>query len=209
MSKVRYKKQWKIPSNSDKTKTYTVSLTMDDKYICHCWPFLRTRKECVHITLAKSGSYENIEPPSEEERADALLQQYAKEGYRYLIWYPESMYSWDKQSLESIKRDPKYADVKTFLVQGRRIVVAKEKPEAYQAEIDWFLKLIKGIDLRKVKDKAKVKEELRRRFFDLNQHVIYNKTGVVNPNLPEGSVYLKGSYGKQLHKIEMQHKWLR
>lgn len=204
-----YKRQWKIPSSSDKSKTYTVSLTMSDQYICHCWPFLRTRKECTHIILAKSGAYEDAMLPSEEARADALLRQYAEEGYRYITWFPESMYSWDKRNFEIIKKNPNYADVKTFMSQGRKIVIVKEKPEAYQAAIANFARIIEGIDLRKVKDKERIKKELRQTFFDLQQHVVYNKTGVVNPNLPEGSVYNSGTYGKQLHKLAMQHKWLR
>ena len=209
MSKTRYKKQWRIPSSSDKGKFYTVSLTMNDEYICHCWPFLRNRKECTHILLARSGSFENIEPASEEECGNALLKQYAEKGYRYLVWFNADMYSWEKKSLETIKRDPDFEDVKTFTSIGRRIVVVKEKPQVYQNEIAAFTREIGNYDFRRVKDKAKAKAELRKRFFNLSQHIIYNSSGVVNPNLPEGSVYTTGTYGRQLHRIEMQYKWLR
>jgi len=207
--KKQYKKQWRIPSSSDKSKFYTVSLTTNDEYICHCWPFLRTRKECTHILLAKSGSFENIEPPSQEEQGDVLLHQYAEKGYRYITWFNADMYIWERRGLDTIKHDPDYEDVKTFVVNSRRIVVAKEKPEVYQYEIAGFAREIGSYDFRKVRNKVKVKEELRKKYFDLTQHVIYNKTGVINPNLPEGSLYSNGIYGSQLHKLSQRYKWLR
>ena len=47
---VRYQRQWEFPSRSNPTKTYTVSLTMDGQYICHCWPYLNNRNQpCRHI----------------------------------------------------------------------------------------------------------------------------------------------------------------
>lgn len=208
--KPQYKKQWKIPSNSDPSKTYTVSLTMNDQYICHCWPFLKTRKECNHIILAKSGEFDSIDPPNGESRGTALLKGYAEKGYRWITWYPERMYSWDRRDLERVKRNPGYADVKTFVSQGRRIVVAKEKPEVYQLEITNFICEMKSYDFRKVEGRLALRETLRKKFFDLTQHVLYNSTGtVMNPNLPDGSVYVKGHYGKQLHRLSTHYKWLR
>ena len=209
MAKKQYKKQWKIPSSSEPDKTYTVSLTMDNQYVCHCWPFLRTRKECTHVFLAKSGSFENIAPPTEEERGEALLHQYAEKGYRYITWYNADMYIWEKRGLEVLKHDPDFEDVKTFVVNSRRIVIAKEKPQVYQNEIASFTREIGRYDFRKVRNKVEVKEDLRKKYFNLTQHIIYNCTGVVNPNLPEGSVYNKGTYGRQLHWLAMQYKWLR
>jgi hypothetical protein len=119
------------------------------------------------------------------------------------------MYSWDRRELELIKRHPNYTDVKTFAVDGRKIVVVKEKPEVYQQEIANFTHEMSSYDFRKVRNKREVKEQLRKKYFDLTQHVIFNSTGVINPNLPDGSVYNSGTYGKQLHQISMQYKWLR
>lgn len=49
-----YQKQWEVPSSSG-GKSYTVSLTQDGEYVCHCWPFLRNRQDCKHITAVKNG----------------------------------------------------------------------------------------------------------------------------------------------------------
>ena len=208
MSKVRYQKQWKIPSNSNPDKTYTVSLTMDGKYICHCWPFLNTRKECNHIILAKSGHYDSIDPPNAEERANALLQGYAEKGYRYYTWFMEPMQRWDRETLEIIKKHPHTISVKTFATQGRRIVVLKESEAAYQAAIAKFTQEIGKYDFRRVKNKDEVKTQLRKQYFELCQRVIFNSTGVINPNLPDGSVTTKGTYGRQLQRLKGQYKWL-
>jgi hypothetical protein len=159
--------------------------------------------------LAKSGAYDNIEPASERERSSTLLQQYAEKGYRYLTWFDADMRSWDKRSLDLIKRAPDYEDVKTFSVDSRKVVVVKEKPEVYQREIDNFANEIRGYDFRKVRNRERVKEQLHKKYFDLTQHILFNSTGVINPNLPEGSVYNRGIYGSQLHRLSMRYKWLR
>lgn len=46
----RYEQQWDVPSESDPSSYYTVSLTQEQQLICSCWPFLRDRtKPCKHI----------------------------------------------------------------------------------------------------------------------------------------------------------------
>jgi len=43
-----------VESRSQPGKFYTVSRTREGLWICHCWPFLRTHKECHHIKVAKA-----------------------------------------------------------------------------------------------------------------------------------------------------------
>jgi len=43
-----------VESRSEPGKFYTVSRTRDGRWICHCWPFLRTHKDCYHIKVAKA-----------------------------------------------------------------------------------------------------------------------------------------------------------
>ncbi len=51
-----YERQWDVPSDSDPSSYYTVSLTQEGDYVCHCWPFLRDRtKPCKHIRKVQAG----------------------------------------------------------------------------------------------------------------------------------------------------------
>jgi len=52
----KYEQQWDVPSDSDPSAYYTVSLTREGEYVCHCWPFLRDRtKPCKHIRKVRAG----------------------------------------------------------------------------------------------------------------------------------------------------------
>ncbi len=51
----RYEQQWDVPSESDPSAYYTVSLTQEGQLICSCWPFLRNRQPCKHIRTVQSG----------------------------------------------------------------------------------------------------------------------------------------------------------
>jgi hypothetical protein len=52
----QYEQQWDVPSDSDPAAYYTVSLTREGEYVCHCWPFLRDRtKPCKHIRKVQAG----------------------------------------------------------------------------------------------------------------------------------------------------------
>jgi hypothetical protein len=52
-----YVSQWEVPSNSDPTKTYKVSLTEDGTYQCSCMAWTRhmPRRDCSHITQVKAN----------------------------------------------------------------------------------------------------------------------------------------------------------
>jgi len=50
----KYKKKWKVPSRSDSSKVYTVSLTEDGSYECSCPVWVFRREECPHIRLVKT-----------------------------------------------------------------------------------------------------------------------------------------------------------
>ena len=51
----RYEQQWDVPSESDPSAYYTVSLTQEGQLICSRWPFLRNRQPCKHIRTVQSG----------------------------------------------------------------------------------------------------------------------------------------------------------
>lgn len=51
----RYEQQWDVPSESDPSAYYTVSLTQEGQLICSCWPFLRNRQPCKHIRTVQAG----------------------------------------------------------------------------------------------------------------------------------------------------------
>lgn len=53
---MKYMNQWSIPSNSDPTKRYTVSLTYDDEWQCSCLGWTRhvPRRDCTHIKQVKN-----------------------------------------------------------------------------------------------------------------------------------------------------------
>ena len=46
-----YKDQWQVPSSSNPSKSYTVSLTMADEWQCSCpgWTTHMPRRDCKHI----------------------------------------------------------------------------------------------------------------------------------------------------------------
>lgn len=50
----KYRKKWKVPSRSDSSKVYTVSLTEDGSYECSCPAWIFRREECPHIRLVKT-----------------------------------------------------------------------------------------------------------------------------------------------------------
>ena len=74
---MQYKKQWKVPSASDANKEYTVSLKDDGEYVCHCFPFLKSRQPCKHILAVRRGEYpeigETVRP--EPELSYAMVEQ--------------------------------------------------------------------------------------------------------------------------------------
>ncbi len=52
----KYERQWDVPSESDPSSYYTVSLTREGEYVCHCWPFLRQPdRPCKHIRQVQQG----------------------------------------------------------------------------------------------------------------------------------------------------------
>ena len=51
----RYEQQWDVPSDSDPSAYYTVSLTQEQQLICSCWPFLKSRQPCKHIKRVQRG----------------------------------------------------------------------------------------------------------------------------------------------------------
>jgi hypothetical protein len=51
----KYEQQWDVPSGSDPSAYYTVSLTRDGEYVCHCWPYLRSHEPCKHIRQVQQG----------------------------------------------------------------------------------------------------------------------------------------------------------
>jgi len=210
VSKVQYQKQWSFPSKSNPNKTYKVSLTMDGKYICGCWPFLQHRdQDCEHIALVKGGQGQEVAKLTQEEQFRILLDHFAEQGYRYIDRTTINNYPWEKRDLQLIKANPNFEDVKTFRIYDFRIIVAKEKPEVYQRELDNFKHMIESYDFRKVQNREELKKQLHKEFFDLTQHILFNKTQVINPNLPQGSVYNSGVYGKQLVALQRRYKWLR
>jgi hypothetical protein len=51
----KYEQQWDVPSESDPSSYYTVSLTSEGEYKCHCWPYLRSHEPCKHIRQVTAG----------------------------------------------------------------------------------------------------------------------------------------------------------
>jgi hypothetical protein len=51
----KYEQQWDVPSESDPSSYYTVSLTSEGEYKCHCWPYLRSHEPCKHIQQVTAG----------------------------------------------------------------------------------------------------------------------------------------------------------
>jgi len=50
-----YSHKWTIPSSSDPSKSYTVSLTDDGQYECSCPQWIYRRRECKHIQQVKDN----------------------------------------------------------------------------------------------------------------------------------------------------------
>lgn len=223
MNSSQYEKQWEVPSESDEKKTYTVSLKKDGTYVCHCWPFLRNRqKECKHILLVKGGQGRPVSNLTAEERGNLLLQTYAREGLRFIKWYPLDMMPWDRRDWDAIKRNVRYERVERFKYEDRWIIVAKERPEVYEKEIDFFVQKLEKCDFSKdlvrnphyktTDDPTflpidQVKERFRKEFFDISQHVLFNSSGIVmNPNLtPE----LVAKLNKRMNELVEQYPFLK
>ena len=72
---MKYQAQWTFSSRSDPNKTYKVSLKLDGKYICGCWPFLRTRKPCQHIESVLSGNIDADGKPIKKKIVLAQVKQ--------------------------------------------------------------------------------------------------------------------------------------
>uniref|UniRef100_A0A7C4AGJ1 SWIM-type domain-containing protein n=1 Tax=Fundidesulfovibrio putealis TaxID=270496 RepID=A0A7C4AGJ1_9BACT len=60
-----------MPSESEPDKAYTVSLTADGAYRCHCWPFLRTRQPCKHIEQVLAG---NVQPEGADTTPEPAIE---------------------------------------------------------------------------------------------------------------------------------------
>lgn len=79
---VDYVDQWTFPSKSNPDKNYKVSLKESGEYICHCWPYLRTRKDCSHIETVKRGDINPDGKPIERFICLAAVPQvmYGEDG---------------------------------------------------------------------------------------------------------------------------------
>lgn len=53
---MKYLNQWSVPSNSDPSKSYTISLTYEGEFQCSCYGWTRhvPRKDCTHIKELKA-----------------------------------------------------------------------------------------------------------------------------------------------------------
>ena len=141
----------------------------------------------------------------------------------------EPLYSWDRRTIEELKSNPDIEAVKTFRVNREaypyRMVLMKEKESAYEKEFSRFVELLKRCNFRKhlIKNpfyqnvltdeywirQEELRKDLRKRWFDITQHIIYNKTATVNPNLPKGSVYSSGDWGKRIVKLEKHFRFIK
>lgn len=54
-TKVEYQHQWSVPSETDDTKVYKVSLTKEGEYKCSCPRWIFKREQCKHIIRVKNG----------------------------------------------------------------------------------------------------------------------------------------------------------
>lgn len=223
-------RKWNVPSDSGNGE-YVVSLSDQDTYGCSCkaWTMHFPRQDCKHIDLVKAGHGDEVEELTPEQKAEIRLKAYAKKGYRYVTWIRENGCRMDRLTLQRYKEDPGIEDVKTFAsgYDHARIVVIKERPSVYERELEAFVELLKRCNLRKhiVRNpfcndhllsrdsywikQAELREMLHKRWFNICQHIIFNNTGIVNPNLPEGSVYTKGTWGKRLHQVDKHFRFLR
>jgi len=233
----KWVKRWQVPKSSG-DGFWTVAIDKEGNYACSCPVWKLKRLECHHILEIKQNGGQEVAELSPMERGELKLRAYAKQGYRYHIFYNEPLQSWDRQAIELLKRDKGISDVKTFVVNrdgyATRIVVIKENELAYQHRLDNFIELyLKKCNL---KDKfirnpwydslhwlasdgnsdyapkitqQDLRKHLRAKWFDIVQHILYNKTGIVNPNLPQGSVYTVGEWGHKIITIERRFKFLR
>lgn len=81
----RYVKKWRVQSNSDNNKFYTVSLTEDGKYECSCPAWIYRRKECSHIQFAKANPNSDIITQKDKPIVVyAKVRQVTKEGTKLL-----------------------------------------------------------------------------------------------------------------------------
>lgn len=209
---VHYQQQWEFPSNSTAGKTYKVSLKDDGTYICNCWPFLRSKetpRTCNHIAEVIGGGGKLAKQRTFQDRASDMLHGWAEKGYRYITWVPEPGFSWHRHTIEQYRNSRDFADVHTFAVGAARYIVAKEKPETYQRAIDRFRLKMENTNFR-TKEGQALKPALKKEFFELTQYILFNKTGIPNPNLdPIGGIHIKGFWGGQIHAISRRWKFLR
>lgn len=88
---VQYQKQWKIPSDNGGDKSYTVSLTMDNRYKCSCphWIFRlqKTGDDCKHIMDVKDGLYDDL-LQQEFELVLAQVRQVTLQDDRVTVYVP-------------------------------------------------------------------------------------------------------------------------
>jgi len=220
----KWVKKWKVPGSN--SNIWTVAQDKDGNYGCSCplWKF--KRQECHHILQIKETGGEEIMPLTAEEQANLKLRTYAKRGYRYHIWYNDPPYPWEKRDIEALKRNPDIEAVRTFAANNHRIVLIKERESAYEKRVDDFVALLKRCNLSRkfVKNplhtgnwwehdywitQDELRDRLRKRWFDIVQHILYNSTGIINPNLPEGSVYTTGYWGKRITRLERHFEFLK
>jgi len=214
---------------------WTVAVDKDNVWGCSCpaWKFQKLpfadRLPCKHIIEIKGNGGKEKKQQTEKEKNEAMLRAYAEKGFRYLAWIHEPPFHYDRKTLEEAKLNHDFETVRTFRVNHgqnpHRIVVVKEKEIAYEKEFNRFVNFLKKCNLRKHRVKnpyyksvwsdkywvsqEELRERLRKRWFDITQHIIYNSTGIVNINLPQGSVYSGGEWGKRITRLERHFGFLR
>jgi hypothetical protein len=222
--KDKWVKRWDAPGSNG--KIWRVAVDKDGKYGCSCprWKF--KREECHHILAIKQNQGKEIKNLTEEERAELKLKAYAEKGFRYFTWYREPLASWNHRELEKLKQNPDIKGIRTFRYNEVKVVVIKETETVYQKEFDKFIELLKKCNLRKklVKNpfyskmfgrdsywikQNKLQQLLKKKWFDITQHIIYNSSAVVNPNLSKGSTYSNGDWGKKIKEVEKKYRFLK
>ena len=218
-------KRWEVPKSSG-DGVWVVAIDKNDNYGCSCpvWKF--KREECHHILEIKQNGGQEIKELSEEERGNLKLKAYEEKGYRCYTFFQNPLNRWDIETIESLKRNDTITDVKTFKVNRQRFVLIKENEKAYEKEYTQFIELLKRCNWRRklVKSpfcqgnswepghwltQSELKTELHKHWFNIVQHIIYNNTGIVNRNLPEGSVYNSGEWGKRMGRLRKHFRFLR
>ena len=221
--KDKWIKRWDVPGSNG--KAWRVAVDKDGNYGCSCprWKF--KREECHHILLVKQNQGKEVKNLTEEERAELKFKAYAEKGFRYFTWYREPLAPWNRRELEELKQNPDIESVRTFRHNGVRVIVIKETETAYRKEFEQFIEILKKCNLRKklVKNpfysnvwtdsywvkQDELRELLKEKWFDIVQHIIYNKSAVINPNLPNGSVYSNGGWGKKISHLDKKYPFLR